>query len=123
MGADACVGADGAPKNEALIGDTKVLQSSPESTRPLSRRLTVFNDVLIVLIYILYIFSVIFYFFTLVCPYMTNRKAEPAHRRSVALVQYGRERRAVGGSAHRSAHHDKRADRSARMARVQHLPH
>ena len=79
MGADACFDADGAPKNEALNGDTKVLQSSPESTRPQSRRLTVFNDVFILLIYILYIVSIIFYFFTLVCSYMT-----------VALVQYGR---------------------------------
>ena len=119
MGADACVGADGAPKNEALIGDTKVLQSSPESTRPQSRRLTVFNDVFILLIYILYIVSIIFYFFTLVYPYMTAKRSQL----TVALVQYGRERRAVGGSAHRSAHHDKRAHRSARMARVLHLPH
>ena len=118
MGADACFDADGAPKNEALNGDTKVLQSSPESTRPQSRRFTVFNDVLILLIYILYIVSIIFYFFTLVCPNMTDRKAEPAHR-SARAIREG----AVGGSAHRSAHHDKRAHRSARMARVLHLSH
>ena len=84
MGADACFDADGAPKNEALNGDTKVLQSSPESTRPQSRRLTVFNDVFILLIYILYIVSIIFYFFTLVCSYMTDHK-EPAHRSARAI--------------------------------------
>ena len=51
MGADACFDADGAHKNAVLFGDTKVLQSSPESTRPQSRRLTVLNDVFIVLIF------------------------------------------------------------------------
>ena len=107
-GPDACFDADGARKNAVLFGDTKVLQSSPESTRPQSRRLTVFNDVFILLIYILYIVSIIFYFFTLVCPNMTDRKAEPAHR-SARAIREG----AVGGSAHRSA----------RMARVLHLSH
>ena len=115
---DACFDADGAPKNDALIGDTKVLQSSPESTRPQSRRLTVFNDVFILLIYILYIVSIIFYFFTLVCPNMTDRKVEPAHR-SAQAIREG----AVGGLAHHSAHHDKRAHCSTRMAHVLHLSH
>ena len=118
MGVGARLDADGAHKNAALFGNTKVLQSSPESTRPQSRRLTVFNDVFILLIYILYIVSIIFYFFTLVCPNMTDRKAEPAHR-SARAIREG----AVGRSAHRSANHNKRAHRSARMARVLHLSH
>ena len=46
-------------------------------------------------------------------PYTTARRGQ----RTVALVRYGRERRAVGGSARRSAQmpmlHGKRAHRSA----------
>ena len=120
VGADACFDADGAHKNTALFDDTKVLQSSPESTCPQSRRLSVSNDVFIVLIYILYILTIIFYFVHW-CAH-----TQPLARRSqitVALVHYGRERRAVGGAAHRSAHHGKRAHRSACMARVLHLAH
>ena len=97
-GADARLDVDGAHKNAVLFGDTKVLQSSPESTCPQSRRLSVSNDVFIVLIYILYILTIIFYFVHW-CAH-----TQPIARRgqlTVALVHYGRERRAVG--AHRSA--------------------
>ena len=49
----------------------------------------------------------------MVCPYTTARQGQ----RTVALVRCGRERRAVGGSARRSAQtptlHGKRAHRSA----------
>ena len=76
--------ADGAHKNAALFGDTKVLQSSPESTRPQSRRLTVFNDIFIVLIYVIYIyiFNYILFFFN---GAVHNCKAGPAHRSARAL--------------------------------------
>ena len=110
VGADACFDADGAHKNTALFDDTKVPQSSPESTCPQSRRLSVSNDVFIVLIYILYILTSVFYFV-----HWCARTQPLARRgqRTVALVHYGRERRAVGGSARRSAQaptlHGKRA--------------
>ena len=61
----------------------------------------------------MYIFQLYFVFVTVV-PVHDRSQGQP----TVALVHYGRERRAVGGSAHRSAHHDKRAHRSARVARV-----
>ena len=54
--ADARLSVDGAHQVGVLFGNTKVLQSSPESTRPQSRRLTVFNDIFIVLIYVIYIY-------------------------------------------------------------------
>ena len=86
--ADACLDVGGAHKTAVLFGGT--------------------NDVFIVLIYI-YIYSFNYILFcSLVC--------QPLARRSqltVALVHYGRERRAVGGSARRSAQaptlHGKRA--------------
>ena len=67
----------------------------------------------------IYIFNYILFF------HWSARTQSLARRsqRTVALMHYGRECRAVGGSAHRSAHHDKRAHRSARMARVLHLSH
>ena len=104
VGTDACFDADGAHKNAALFDDTKVLQSSPESTCPQSGWLSISNDVFIVLIYILYILTIIFYFVHW-CAH-----TQPLARRSqltVALVHYGRERHAVVGSAHCSAHHNK----------------
>ena len=53
--------ADGAHKNAVLFGDTKDLQSSPGEHRPQYRRLLLFYDVFIVLIYIyIYILSIIF---------------------------------------------------------------
>ena len=108
--ADACFGADGAHKNAALFGDTKVLQSSPGE-----RPRTVFNDVFILLIYIIYMYIFQLYFvFVTVVPVHDRSQGQP----TVALVHYGRERRAVGGSAHRSAHQDKRAHRSARLVAV-----
>ena len=85
MGADACFDADGARSVAVLFGDTKVLQSSPGEHPSSSRLFSVFNDVFIVLIYIIYVFSIIFYFFTLVCPYMTDHKAEPVHRSARAV--------------------------------------
>ena len=87
-----------------------------ESTRPQSRRLSIFNYIFIVSMYVIYIYiySIIFYFFT------GCARTQPLARRgqrTVALVHYGRERRAVGGSARRSAQaptlHGKRAHRSA----------
>ena len=78
-----------------------------ESTRP--RRLSVFCDVFIVLILYIYIYFQLYFIFSLVCPYATASKVEPAPRSARAL----RERRAAGGSAHRSAH--TRAHRSACM--------
>ena len=52
----------------------------------------------------------------MVCPYTTTRN-----------VHYGREHRAVGGSARRSAQaptiHRKRAHRSARVVRAVHVVH
>ena len=87
--ADACLDVGGAHKTAVLFGGT--------------------NDVFIVLIYI-YILSIIFYFVHW-CAH-----TQPLARRgqlTVALVHYGRERRAVGGAAHRSAC----------MARVLHLAH
>ena len=102
MGADACFDADGAPKNEALNGDTKVLQSSPESTRPQSRRLSVFYDVFIVLIYT----------FNSILSLRWCAGTQPLARRSqptVALVHYGRE----GQPTVAPTPHGKRAYRSA----------
>ena len=57
MGAGARLDADGAHKNAALFGDTKVLQSSPGE-----RPRTVFNDVFILLIYIIYMYIFQLYF-------------------------------------------------------------
>ena len=56
-----------------------------ESTRPQSRRLSIFNYIFIVLMYVIYIYiySIIFYFFNSVPVY--NRKAGPAHRSARAL--------------------------------------
>ena len=71
-----------------------------ESTRPQSRRLSIFNYIFIVSMYVIYIYSIIFYFFT------GCARTQPLARRgqrTVALVHYRRERRAVGGSARRSA--------------------
>ena len=69
------------------------------------------------IIYIYIYISIIFYF----CHWCSRiqrlaRRGQP----TVALEQYGRARLE---SAHCSAHHDKRAHRSARMARVLHLSH
>ena len=84
-----------------------------ESTRPQSRRLPIFNYIFIVLMYVIYIYSIIFYFFT-GCA-RTQPLATRRGQRTVALAL--RERRAVGGSARRSAQaptlHGKRAHRSA----------
>ena len=68
MGADACVGADGAHKNAVLFGDTKVLQSSPGEHPTSARRLSVFNDKFIVLIYVIYIYIQLYFIFSLGVP-------------------------------------------------------
>ena len=56
-------------------------------------------------------------------PYTTARRGQ----RTVALVRYRRERRAVGEPARRSAQtptlHGKRAHRSARVVRAVHVVH
>ena len=83
-----------------LFDDTKVLQSCPESTCPQSRRLSVSNDVFIVLIYILYILTIIFYFVHW-CSHAQPLARESAHRSARALRE--------GGSAHRSAHAPRQA--------------
>ena len=99
-----------------------------ESTRPQSRRLPVFNYIFIVLMYVIYIYSIIFYFFTgCACTQPPARRGQ----RTVALVHYGRERRAVGGSARHSAQVPKRPRSTAseptvalhRSARVVHAGH
>ena len=79
-GAVACLVVDGAHKNVVLFGETKVLQSSPGEHPTSARRLSVFNDIFIVLIYVIdiYIYSIIFYSFN---GAVHNRKAGPAHRR------------------------------------------
>ena len=113
-GAVACLDVDGAHKNVVLFGETKVLQSSPGEHPTSARRLPVFNDIFIVLIYVLYIYIQLYFIFSMV-PYTTARRGQRTV--GVALVRYGRERRAVGGSARRSAQmptlHGKRAHRSA----------
>ena len=99
--ADARLDVDGAHKNTVLFGDTKDLQSSPGEHRPQYRQLLLFYDVFIVLIYIIYIYIQLYFIFSLVCPYATASKAEPAHRSARALRE--------GGSAHRSAHAPRQA--------------
>ena len=64
MGADACFDADGARSVAVLFGDTKVLQSSPGEHLTSVSSAPVFNDIFVVLIYVIYIYSIIFYFFT-----------------------------------------------------------
>ena len=83
-GAVACLDVDGAHKNVVLFGETKVLQSSPGEHPTSARRLSVFNDIFIVLIYVIdiYIYSIIFYSFN---GAVHNRKAGPAHRSARAL--------------------------------------
>ena len=89
-----------------------------ESTQPLQLYIYCIN---ICYICYIYIYSIIFYFFTgCACTQPPARRGQ----RTVALVHYGRERRAVGGQVHRSARAARQASHcSARVARVLHVAH
>ena len=74
-GAVACLDVNGAHKNVVLFGETKVLQSSPGEHPTSARRLPVFNDIFIVLIYVLYIYIQLYFIFSMV-PYTTARRGQ-----------------------------------------------